>query len=63
MMDGRAFLDETEDIFCAWSVALTDEPEIYEYCIDIFTRERRGWARRSESFCERVRQDRQVSGC
>ena len=53
-MDGRAYLDETEDIFCAWSVALTDVPERYEYCIDIFTKEKRGWRRQSESFCERA---------
>ncbi len=53
-MDGQAYLDETEDVFCAWSVAQTDEKEIYEYCIDIFTRGRRGWDRSSESFCERA---------
>jgi len=53
-MDGQAFLDEVEDTFCAWSVAETDEEDIFEFCIDIFTKSGKLWRRSSESFCERA---------
>jgi len=53
-MDGQAYLDETESVFCAWSVALTDEKDIYQYEINLFEKNGKLWRRSCEGFCERA---------
>ena len=53
-MDGCAFLDETDDVFCAWSTVETEKSGIFEFCIDVFTRRGKLWHRETESFSERA---------
>lgn len=52
----RTFCDENEQegVFCVWRVARTDEEHVYQYFVDLFTRERENsdvWRRyREEQF-------------
>jgi len=54
-VDGKTFCDEDESagVFCVWGIARTDDPNIYQYKVDLFTRVGDGnrrdlWRRDSE---------------
>jgi SAM-dependent methyltransferase len=54
-VEGKTFCDEDEQagIFCVWGVAQTDDPNIYQYKVDLFTQNSSNkhtdlWKRESE---------------
>lgn len=58
-IDGFAFCDEKEEegIFCIWRAALSDQPKIYQFIVDLFIRNQNGktresWRRGSEEHYE-----------
>lgn len=54
-MDGRAYLDETEDSFCAWRTFFSERSRICTYQVDLFRLRPDGaWERRVEEHRERA---------
>lgn len=47
-MDGRTFLDETEDVYCVWRADYDAKSRICSYGFDLFQREGERWRRDGE---------------
>jgi len=52
-MDGHAFTDETDDVFCVWQVA-SGEKDVYQFEVDVFRKHGVDWRRGSEEYYERA---------
>lgn len=53
-LDGQAFVDETEDVFCVWRAELDEEEEALRYGMDIFSRRGKRWERDFEEHIEYI---------
>ena len=53
-MDGRTFTSESEEAFCAWTAALTEDGSACDYEIEVFTRAGKLWRRSTEEHREYV---------
>ena len=53
-LDGQAFVDETEDVFCVWRAELDEEKEALRYGMDIFSRAGKRWERDFEEHIEYI---------
>ena len=53
-LDGQAFVDETEDVYCVWRAELDEEEEALCYGMDIFSRAGRRWERDFEEHVEYI---------
>ena len=67
-VDGKTFSDENEEagVLCVWGVAKTDDPNIYQYRLDLFTEIGSGkhknlWKRESEEQFEYAYEPEQLS--
>ena len=53
-MDGRTFTSESEEAFCAWTAALTEDGGACDYEIEVFARAGKLWRRSTEEHREYV---------
>ena len=51
-LDGGVFVDESEDVLCLWRGDYDAERSALVYGMDIFSKERSNWSRRSEEHIE-----------
>ena len=53
-MDGRTFTSESDEAFCAWTAALTEDGGACDYEIEVFARAGKLWRRSTEEHREYV---------
>ena len=53
-LDGELFVDENEDVFCAWRASFDREERVLTYGMDLFERRGPYWYREQEEHCERA---------
>ncbi len=53
-LDGQAFVDEDEDVFCVWRAELDEEADALCYGMDIFSRVGKRWERDFEEHVEYI---------
>lgn len=51
-LDGQAFIDETEDVFCVWRAEFDTALQACRYGVDLFARQGRLWSRTQEEHVE-----------
>ena len=61
-MDGQAFLDEDDDVYCVWRGSFDEETNICSYGMDLFQRRGDIWHRSFEEHCEYAYSQVQLSG-
>lgn len=52
-MDGNAYTDERDGVFCVWRVARAEQG-LYQFVVDLFTKESKLWRRGTEEHFERA---------
>lgn len=53
-LDGELFVDENEDVFCAWRASFDPDDQILTYGMDLFERDGDVWYREQEEHEERA---------